>query len=63
MNSEDIKKLQSIARVLGSAMADLQELTAKIDSQPVNQKRRNLKEIRKDKYRYLIDSGNLMKRS
>ncbi|MFP4461614.1 MAG: hypothetical protein ACOC2E_06240 [Bacteroidota bacterium] len=64
MTEKDIKKLENIARVLGSAMADLQELSAKYDvegGQPANRKRQNLKQQRKDKYRYQLESGKFFK--
>jgi hypothetical protein len=56
---KDKEKLERIAKVLGSAMADLQELTDKYDSQPVNRKRRNLKQDRTDKYEYMFNSGKI----
>lgn len=62
MTEKDKKKLDQIARVLGSAMADLQELSAKYESgQPANRKRQNLKQQRKDKYRQKLESGEFLK--
>lgn len=58
LTNKDRKKLESIARVLGSAMADLQELAEKYDGQPpASRKRRNLKSQRIDECRYIIEKS------
>ncbi|WP_148660989.1 hypothetical protein [Marinilabilia salmonicolor] len=63
MTPKDIKKLQNIARVLGSAMAELEELAAKYETsgQPSTRKRRNLKDERVAKARFLLEKSRRKK--
>lgn len=62
LTEKDIKKINSIARVLGNALSDIQELAAKVESghhPESSPKRRNLKQERVDKYQYLLASGQM----
>lgn len=62
ITEKDIQKINSIARVLGDALSDIQELVAKVDGgQPSESspKRRNLKKERVNKYQYRLASGQM----
>lgn len=57
-------KIYQIARVLGNALRDIEELAAKVESgqTPDEKKRRNLKQQRVDEYRYKIASGQMRRK-
>lgn len=64
LTEKDIQKINSIARVLGNALSDIQELAAKVENgggQPSEEspKRQNLKKKRVEKYQYRFASGQM----
>lgn len=62
LSQSDIKKLNSIAKVLGNALAELEEIRERIN-EPIEtaRKRRNLKKERMEKYKYEFLSGQVRK--
>ncbi len=64
LTKKDIEKINSIARVLGNALKDIQELATKVENEngqtPKSApKRRNLKAERIEKYHYRLASGQM----
>jgi hypothetical protein len=54
LSKSDIKKLHQIAAVLGNALAELEEIAARVEQPAPERKRRNLKEARKAELEYWL---------
>jgi len=63
ITEKDIQKINSIVRVLGNAMKDIEEIAAKVEAQKNKithtSKRKNLKLERIENYQYRIISGQM----
>jgi len=54
LSKSDIEKLNQIAAVLGNALAELEEIAARVEQPVADRKRRNLKEARKAELEYWL---------
>jgi len=61
MNAQDAKRLNEIAGLLGSTLQEVKGLVDKYESPKPPKKRRNLKQERKEKYLYRLQSGKMRK--
>lgn len=62
MNAQDTKRLIEIAGLLGSTLKEVEGLVEKYETPKPQRKRRNLKQERKEKYLYLLQSGKMKKK-
>ena len=62
MNAQDTKRLIEIAGLLGSTLKEVEGLVEKYEAPKPQRKRRNLKQERKEKYLYLLQSGKMKKK-
>ena len=62
MNAQDTKRLIEIAGLLGSTLKEVEGLVEKYETPKPKRKRRNLKQERKEKYLYLLQSGKMKKK-